>query len=455
MNKVYAEFTQNSCRALLKENDDIKEYHIFELQNELPLPGDIYVGVIEKKLPSGIYFINIGKNEPVFLQLSKREEALLKGKREILIQIQKEAVALKRATATTAISLTGKYTVVINDGSGIGISRKITEKEERERLENTARILPSRFGVIMRTNCQGEESEKIKEEITQLSKKLQSIEEKALYTKAPCCIQKREDEFLSFIRDVITEPCHEVVLNSSSYFDKTKEMLAGVCDNITLLPEYTPVFKEYFINEKLNKLLSRKVMLKNGGFLVIDETEAMTVIDVNSGKATQKSAVEKTNTLAAKEIARQLRLRNTGGIIIVDFIDQKGEKQNLISLMEECVKQDRIRTNVIGMTELSLMQLTRQKSRKPLSFMAECSCPLCLGKGKIKNNISLIYDIIGEIHTIFQNTIYNGIEIFAENDIIEGLNREKTFLENIYSKKITLTEKKLLSTKRYRIEFLK
>ena len=221
------------------------------------------------------------------------------------------------------------------------------------------------------------------------------------------------------LRDLYSSEEDLIIVNDRKVYDNI--LKNGM--NVEYYEDNIPMFHNYLIESQIDKLFSKKVWLKSGGYLIIDETEAMTVIDVNSGKAVSQESFIKTNKEAAKEVARQIRLRNISGMIIVDFINTKGENdaQNLSNLLRNYISKDRVKTRIIDMTELGLMQLTRQKIRKPLSKYILCECPYCKGSGKIFLPEMIAEKIKTEIINVFTNTIYNKVTVSSNATIIKSL----------------------------------
>ncbi len=423
MKKIYMDCLSHYYRIASIEDGKLEEL-VYTEKNEKASVGDIFIGKVNKILPSKIAFIDIGEEHPVFLQLTDNKEknnALkIKNGQDIIVQIEKEAYNDKRAVATTCISISGKYSVVVFDNSGIGISRKITDDSRRESLRKIAESFNvDGYSIILRTNCEKASDSEIKSEISENLKKLQNIRNKGIYVKAPANLYKDISVTDKTVRDLYSSSEDTIIVNSQVIFEKYLKL--GM--NVEFYNNDVPMFYNYFIESQIEKLFSKKVWLKSGGYLVIDETEAMTVIDVNSGKAISQASFVKTNKEAAEEIARQIRLRNLGGMIIVDFIntENNNDTQYLSNILREYISKDRVRTKIIGMTELGLMQLTRQKIRKPLSQYVFCMCPYCKGNGRIFSSDVVIEKIKEEVINVITNTDYNKVTISSNKTIIESL----------------------------------
>ncbi len=431
MKKIYVDCLSQCYRAALTENGVLTELIYQDREDELSV-GDIYVARVEKVLPSGIAFANIGMERPVFIQSEN-----IKNGSEILIQIEKEAFDAKCAVATDNISLNGKYAVVIYNNGGVGVSKKITDAKLRTQLKSLGeKYSQDGYGIILRTNCDEGELIDVENEIIALKSELNGIVEKGKYTKAPCLIKKEKDIISKTIRDIITSDCDGVVINADVKTDYDAEIYRGSA----------PIFNYFGIESQIERLFHKKIWLKSGGYIVIDETEAMTVIDVNSGKASGEKNYLKVNEEAACEAARQIRLRNLSGMIIIDFINVNNGNDVIYKALEKYLAMDRVRTHIVGMTSLGLMQITRQKKRRPLSKYVACPCPVCNGTGYVKSISFLAETIINEVADIFSSTIYNCVEISASDAVIKELMKSTSLIEEKFGKKIILN---IITTMRF------
>ncbi len=445
--RIYVDCYSPYYRAGLVENNKLTELILQDKENKA-MVGDIYVGRVEKILPTGIAFVNIGEDKPVFLQLNNKSELFntknIKNGQEILVQITKEAFDEKRAVATTNISRAGKYSVAVKDNGEIGVSRKITDSDLRDKLRKIAeKYVKNGYSIVMRTGCQNADINEVENEVKGIIDTLVNIEEKGKYTKAPAIIYKEVSPLIKAIRDLCDDEC-SIVINDKNEYQKLKK----VYNNTELYEGKVPLFWEYAIESQIEKLFNSKIWLDCGGYIVIDETEAMAVIDVNSGKSTNVKNNYKVNEEAAVEIARQIRLRNLNGMIIIDFInmDNKEDNDRLYKVLKTELNKDRIKTYIVGMTELGLMQLTRQKQRKPLSRYIYHKCPYCDGTGRVKD-VSYLADSINNIViNIVNSTIYNSITIRSNATVINAINNGCKLIENNYNAKINF---EIINTSRF------
>ena len=283
--------------------------------------------------------------------------------------------------------------MVIPNDSRIGISKKITDPEERQRIKNVVReVLPEGYGVIVRTDGEGKSDETYKEEIERLIKRSEDVLNRSKYAKAPALLYTDANGVVKVVRDFFHRDIDEIVANSTEDYELLKKLCQELDipeSKIKLHDDGTSLFGAYYVEGQAKAAFNKQVWLKSGGFLIIEQTEACVVIDVNTGKYTGKAdlgkTILKTNLEAAEEIARQLRLRNLNGMIIVDFIDMKSEqdRQAVQKKLEEAVSKDSLQTIVVGMTELGLMQLTRKKKRESLMYLMTRACPCCGGSGRV------------------------------------------------------------------------
>lgn len=423
MKKIYVDCLSQYYRAALTEDGILTELIYQDRENELSV-GDIYVGRIEKVLPKGISFVNIGRDRPVFLQRND-----LKNGKELIIQIEKEAVNEKCAVATDKISLNGKYCVVIYNDRGIGVSKKITDSLKREQLKSIGeKYTEDNISIILRTNCENADICQIENEVSALKTELVKLMERGSFAKAPCLLKKEDDIISKTVRDLITSDNDRVIINADVPLSYEAEVYRGSA----------PIFNYFGIESQIEKLFHKKIWLRSGGYIVIDETEAMTVIDVNSGKAVDERDFVKINQEAAKETARQIRLRNLSGMIIIDFINVKDENALIYDTLKKYLAPDRVKTYIVGMTELGLMQLTRQKKRRPLSKYITHKCPVCDGTGYVKSISYVCEKIVNETADIFSSTIYNCVEISSSEAVIKGLKGNIENIERLFEKHIIL-----------------
>ncbi|MDI6710561.1 MAG: Rne/Rng family ribonuclease [Thermoanaerobacterales bacterium] len=390
--------------ALLEDGVPVEIY--IEPVTEFCMVGSIFKGKVDNVLP-GIEaaFVDVGMGRNAFLYVNDvlpppgvngrragiRE--LLRPGQEIVVQVAKDPLGSKGPRVTMRVNLPGRYTVLMPTVNHVGVSRRIEDEAEREcfkRVVNEAR--PPGMGVIVRTAAQGAPEEALKEDVANLVRLWREIQARAQKAAAPSLLYQECALLPRVIRDLFTEEVerlvvsnradHARVMNEVVQFDK--KLISRV-----FLDERDDLMDRYGVTQEIEKALQRRIWLKCGGYLIFDQAEALTVIDVNTGKYTGRTDLEdtvyKTNLDAAVEIARQLRLRNLGGIIIIDFIDMSHEshRAKVLEVFAEEIKKDRRRTHILGLTRLGLVELTRKKVHPSLAETLLTVCPTCHGLGKV------------------------------------------------------------------------
>ncbi|PIE35086.1 Rne/Rng family ribonuclease [candidate division KSB3 bacterium] len=492
--------TPQQIRVALLEEGQVAEVNI-ERRKHRGIVGNIYKGRVSKVLPGmQAAFVNIGLKKDAFLYVTDvydnleddepddgegEEEAeapqkkkkrkyrrrpliqeLLKQNQEIVVQVAKEPLGTKGARVTCHISLPGRYIVFMPTVEHIGVSRRIPSQGERNRLRKILKELkPSNSGFIVRTAGEGREENDLAADIEFLTRLWGTIKKKSEKMRAPALVHEDLNLVLRTVRDLFTNNVEKFVLDSETeykrVFEFTEATMPHLVDRLRLFVKDIPVFDHYGIEAELEKALRRKVWLKSGGYLVIDRAEALVAIDVNTGKFVGKKNLEdtivKTNLEAAKEVARQVRLRDLGGIIIVDFIDMENEenKRNVVSTLETALTNDRARTNVLELTELGLVQMTRKRVRESLRQLLYQPCPYCKGLGFIKSEDTICYEIQGEIQRLVSTTEHSGILVRAHPTITSMLKgEERRIVDTIsanYKRKIRIQDDKNLHQEQFHV----
>jgi len=431
--EILADVDRDQIRIGVLEDRQLVEYYV-ERTNEERVIGNIYKGRVANVLP-GIQaaFVDIGLEKNAFLYVgdmynfkhnSEDEvvyEAIAKTSindilhvgQEILVQVVKESMGTKGARVSMNITLPGRYLVLMPMVDYIGISRRIENEEERQRLKELAeRIRPPHMGVIVRTVAEGIDIDELKADMEYLMRLWDNIQKKQKAAKAPRLIYKDMNLLARIVRDVFTPEVNKFYVNSSYGYEKVREVASfispSLMDRVCLYMGQEDIFEYFNIESEAQRALERKVWLKSGGYIVIDHTEALTAIDVNTGKFVGsidlEDTVVKTNLEAAKEIAKQLRLRDIGGIVIIDFIDMNSQehKKMVIEALEAELKKDRTKAHVLGITNLGLVEMTRKKVRQSLDEVLEKVCPYCEGRGRILSEETMAKKVEREISRIFR-----------------------------------------------------
>jgi len=330
----------------------------------------------------------------------QKEIQLEKG-REIIVQITKEPVGKKGVRVTSEVSLAGRYLVLLPFDGKVGISKKITTFKEKRRLRRIVQsILPEGFGVIIRTVADGKEEDALRTDLEDLIKTWREVEKSVKTEKAPCLLYKDMSTTSSVIRDLFSNDVSRVVIDSKKLHKEIRAYIKytspQLLEKIELHRDKAPIFDVYGVEKELETSLSRKVWLKSGGYIIIEPTEAMVVIDVNSGRYAAKKEQEqnslRTDLEAAREITRQLRLRDLGGIIVCDFIDLDDErnKRKVYEELKKEFRRDRAKVTVLPMTEFGLVQITRQRVRQNILHSFTEPCPACGGSGLVRSKTTTL-----------------------------------------------------------------
>ncbi len=423
---------EEETRVAVLENRVPVEIYIERSPNQR-LVGNIYKGRVENVLPGmQAAFVDIGLEKNSFLYI---EDALpvrnanghghgatlgtnicdiLKQGQELIVQIVKEPIGTKGARVTTHITLPGRYLVLMPTVDYIGISRRIADERERERLkEMAARVKPSGMGVIVRTVAEGVDEEELSIDVDMLTSLWRKILNRSTHGPIPNLLHRDLELVQRILRDAFTPDVDRLTIDSRYEYEKILDLLDIVSPQLktkVFLEERDNIFEEHNIDAELEKALKRKVWLRCGGYIVIDQAEALTAVDVNTGKYVGSTNLEdtvlKTNLEAAVEIARQLRLRNIGGIIIVDFIDMTMEehRRQVLEVLEEEIRKDKTKTNILGITQLGLVEMTRKKVRPSLAEVLQKPCPYCEGRGKVLSEETVGINIKQQIYQMARQT---------------------------------------------------
>ncbi len=452
--KLIINTTPRETRVALLEEGGLVEFYI-ERGSSTHIHGNIYKGRIVRVLPGmQAAFVEIGLDRTAFLyvadvqddtkifeslmDLNKEssepsdlctipssasiEEILTEGQ-EIIVQIMKESIGTKGARVTSHLSLPGQYLVYMpRVDDHVRISRKIEDEDERERLKNiVTESMPDEGGFIIRTASAGVEGDEIISDMNYLLQTWQRIKEKADQVRPPSVLHQDLDVTLRTIRDMLSAGIDEIIIDSQTEHKKIisfmDNLLPRMKEKVILYQGEEPIFDNFGIEIEIDEMLQEKVWLKSGSYIIIQNTEALTAIDVNTGKFTGKKNLEetilKTNLEAAKEIAYQLRLRNMGGIIIIDFIDmvRPENRDKVYAAMQEGLKKDRSITRISEISELGLLEMTRKRVRSSITDAMCNPCEFCEGKGYIKSKESISYEILRTIDREVHSYLYKGRDV--------------------------------------------
>lgn len=450
---IIVDVSFGQTRVAVVEDNELVEIYV-EDNKHSSMVGNIYKGKVLNVFPGmEAAFVDIGTDKNAFLYVGDavpkneyREDEehdessalsvsindIVKPGQEILIQVVKEAIGTKGPRVTTNITLPGRYIVLVPGVNYVGISRRIEDEAERSRLrEEVEKVRPQGYGVIIRTAAEGLNSSDFTEDINFLVKLWEKIDSKDKNAPAPRLVHKDLGLIYRTVRDMFTLSIDKFIINDKEEYGKVLELVEMTSPGLKQRVEYYSknynIFEFHGINSKIPKALARKVWLKSGGYIIIDPTEALTVIDVNTGKYTGNTTLEETivkiNIEAAKEIAKQLRLRDIGGIIIVDFIDMinTDHQQQVLEEFRHFLKRDKTKTHVVGISQLGLVEMTRKKMRQNLSLTLQTECPCCDGTGRIILPEMIAKDIERQVDKAFNDHMASGIIITAHPLVIKEL----------------------------------
>jgi ribonuclease G len=492
--------TSSQTRVAITEDGNLADFFVDYPENRR-MVGDIYLGRIARVLP-GIRaaFIDIGMKHDAFLHFSdigertqqlqdmlgdedtdlddedengippaqikpeaKRTEPTiptLKKGQEILIQIIKEPVSNKGVRVTSSVSLPGRFCVLLPYDNKVGISKKIYDYKERKRLRHIARqIVPENYGLIIRTVAAKQDEEILKDDLKNLMKTWERIEKEAKSQDPPALVYQDLNTTVSVIRDLFNSDISKIFVDSKKLHKEVKNYLElvqpAIAEKVELYKSTYGIFNTFKIADQIKTLMGRKVSLPSGGYLIIEHTEAMVVIDVNSGKYAkskdQESNSLKTDLEASREIARQLRLRDIGGIIVIDFIDLEDDKnrKKVYDELKKEFRKDRAKVSVLPMSDFGLIQITRQRIRQNIVQAIKEVCPECHGTGLLTKSSHLVYDLESWLKKFRRKSRERSIIIKSHPSTItkirEGKFKSLFKLQLKYLVKITLREDASLS----------
>ncbi|MGE5214847.1 MAG: Rne/Rng family ribonuclease [Nitrospirota bacterium] len=465
-NKLVLSVEKLETRVALLEGGRLEEYNV-ERKSLRNIVGSVYKGKV-KNIEMGLkaMFVDIGFEKNAFLHFwdaipaaldsgveeidrrsNKRPRKRITVKEipsiypvgsDVIVQVTKGPIGTKGPRVTTNLSFAGRYLVLMPFSDRSGISRKIEEPKERERLRKILRQLeiPEGVGVIIRTVGEGQRARYFVRDLRVLLDQWAKVDQAIRDNPAPCRLFEEPDLVERTVRDFLTEEINEIVCDDRGATDRMIDMVGQISrrarNRVRHYDGATPIFETYGVQKQIDDAFHRQVWLKCGGYIVIDETEALVAIDVNTGRNKGGRDVEKTilqtNLEAADEIARQLRLRNIGGLIIADFIDMKSRKdqQAVFNLMKERLKRDKARTHVLPISQLGLMEMTRQRAQESLSDTIYENCPYCGGRGVVKTTMSTSVELHRTLNTVmrrYQDSIHD-IRVILNPDVLKRLKEE-------------------------------
>jgi ribonuclease G len=448
---IIANIEAAETRVAIMENDTLVNLFI---ERSEPVAGNVYKARVNNVLPGmDAAFVDIGLERNAFLHVedirSQRldgeevEESFGKGAiaerlrpgQEILVQVTKEPMGSKGARVTTYVALPAHYLVLMPTVNYVGVSRRITNDAERRRLRQIAdRIRPEGMGVIVRTAAEGAAEDVLADDIAFLRQMWQRVLERARGVRAPALVYQDLKLIRRVVRDLFTDDVERFVIDSAEEHGRVADLLGSFAphlkDRLVLHRDDEPVFEQYGVEREIDRALRRKVWLKSGGYIMIDRTEALTVIDVNTGKYVGKtdlaSTILKNNLEAVGEIVRQITLRDIGGIILVDFIDMEKEehRKKVLDALHEAVQRDRAKLHVIDLTALGLVEITRKRVYQDLEEIMRIPCPYCEGRGRVLSPETMAMRVRREIRKLTRTSKARAIQVEVHPQVAGVLLRD-------------------------------
>ncbi len=475
--EILINVTPPETRVAVIENGVVQEI-IVERTAKRGIVGNIYKGKVCRVLPGmQAAFVDAGLERAAFLHASdihaengdKSDQItdLVREGAEVIVQVVKDPLGTKGARLTTNISIPSRYMVFMPNVSNVGVSQKIEDESERSRLREVltqyAEANQVNAGFIARTAAEGISEEALHKDMRFLTRLWVSIQERAAAVPAKEMIHEDLPLALRALRDLINPEVEKIRIDSRSTWEKA-QLFAGkyIPDqraSIEYYPGERPIFDLYGVEDEIVKALERKVDLKSGGHLVIDQTEAMTTIDVNTGAfvghRTLEETIFKTNLEAAQAICRQLRLRNLGGIIIIDFIDMTDDehKRQVMRALERCLARDHAKTHISEVSSLGLVEMTRKRTRESLEHVLCESCPTCGGRGTLKTAETTCFDIFRDILREWRQFDVEQLLVLASQEVVDRLLDEESQnlaeLEQFIGRPIKLQAEALYNQEQY------
>jgi len=471
--EIFANTSFEETRIGIVEDGKLSEL-FWERRSTGNIVGNIYKAKVENVLPGiSSAFMDIGLDKNAYIYISdvlgnQKDpiERLLKKDQEVMVQVTKAAISTKGMKVTMDVSLPGRYLVLTPFQEFVGVSKNIENADERARLSEIIRKIadPSTLGTkgcIVRTEAEGATKEELEREIKYLLRMWDTVQGRFDSSRAPSLLHKDMDMTLQVARDILSEETAIYMLDNRDDFHNVQEFVAKMSPNLSERVKFydgkTPIFKAFNIEKEIEELRKIKVPLPNGGSLIIQEAESLCAIDVNTGRFTgsksQEETVTATNLEAAQEVARQLRLRNIGGIIVIDFIDMKkaSNRHKLVEALEAAVSRDRAKIRILPVTRLGLVEMTRERKRESTFSLLTEECPECHGAGRVLSSESIIIKIQREIQNITAGRPGGNMRVAMHPVLCETLKKKQSLLEKNVHRSVKLVGDPQLAWEDYRI----
>jgi len=471
--EIFANTSFEETRIAILEDGKLSEL-FWERRSSGNIVGNIYKAVVENVLPGiSSAFMNIGLDKNAYIYISdvlgnQKEpiDKLLKKDQEVMVQVTKDAISTKGMKVTMDVSLPGRYLVLTPFQDFVGVSKSIENADERKRLSEIMRkIADSKMlgtkGCIVRTEAEGATEDELKREVEYLLKMWDSIQARYDSSRPPALLHKDMDMTMQVARDILSDETTIYMLDNKDDFHNVQELAAKISpdlkEKIKFYESKTPIFKAFNIEKDIDELRRVKVPLPNGGSIIIQEAESLCAIDVNTGRFTgnksQEETVTATNIEAAGEVARQLRLRNIGGIIVIDFIDMKkaSNRHKVVQALENSVTRDRAKIRILPITRLGLVEMTRERKRVSTVSLLTEECPECHGCGRVLSSESIRIKIQREIHNITMGRPGGNLRIVTHPILAEVLKKKLGMIEKNVHRAVKIASDPQLTWEDYRI----
>lgn len=445
-------------RVAITCDNNIEEFYI-ERPQDKTIVGNIYKGIIDAVLPSiGAAFVDIGLVKKGFLYISEIESAFesadtahkpahpdIKKGQEVLVQVVKESFGTKGPRLTTHIGIPGRYLVLMPKDNQIGVSRRIEEDEERRRLRQIFHELklPNDVGFIVRTAASGKSKQELGRDAHFLMKLWKRVEKIIATKKAPALVYEEYDLTLRAIRDSFTEDVAKLIVDSKPEYYRIQHFMRTFLNYLARKVELyrgDDLFGDKDVEKQVHKIFESRVYLKSKAYIIIEPTEGLVVIDVNSGGFKKKLAQEETafkvNCEAALEAARQLRLRDLGGIIVIDFIDmeKEGHRREVLNVLKKALNQDKAKYDILGISKFGLVEMTRERVHNTVHTLSYQSCPYCQGKGKVKSPVTGAIFALKELRRFLKGKTLKEVNLSLSPVVIDEILKDKVSLNLIERK---------------------
>ncbi len=471
--EIFANTSFEETRIAILEDGKLSEL-FWERRSSGNIVGNIYKARVENVLPgisSAFMDIGLDKNAYIYISdvLGNQKDAidkLLKKDQEVMVQVTKDAIGTKGMKVTMDVSLPGRYLVLTPFQDFVGVSKSIEDDGERKRLSAIMRkIADSKMlgtkGCIVGTEAEGATEEEMEREIKYLLRMWDTVQGRYDSSRPPALLHKDLDMTMQVTRDILSDETAIYMLDNRDDYNNVLELAAKISpdlkDRVKYYDSKTPIFKAFNIEKGIEELRKIKVPLPNGGSIIIQEAESLCAIDVNTGRFTgsksQEETVTATNIEAAGEVARQLRLRNIGGIIVIDFIDMKkaSNRSKVVSALEAAVARDRAKIRILPITRLGLVEMTRERKRESTNSLLTEECPECHGSGRVLSSESIRIQIQREIHNITMGRPGGNLRVITHPILCEVLKKKVSMMEKNVHRSVKLASDPQLTWEDYRI----